>query len=58
MKYPFEDFLRDKHAEEYKGLDDDMEEDFEAWLVNLEGEDYISYGNQALNMSLGINKTI
>lgn len=55
-KYPFEDFLRSMHAEDYHGTDDDMPDAFDDWLTNLEPEELISYGNQALNMALNINK--
>lgn len=56
MSLPFEDFLKDIHAREYMGTDDDMPDAFEHWLSNLDLEDIIGYGNQALNMALGINK--
>jgi len=55
-KYPFEDFLQSMHAKDYHGTDDDMTDDYENWLTNLEIDDVISYGNQALNMALDINK--
>lgn len=42
----FEDYLRDIHAEDYSGLNDDMAEDFDDWLSELDGEDYIEYGNE------------
>lgn len=32
----FESFLSVKHAEEYTGLDDDMYDAFEAWLMELD----------------------
>ena len=31
----FEDFLRDQHAKEYAGTDDDMADDYEKWLAAL-----------------------
>lgn len=39
----FEDFLKDKHAEDYIGLDDDMSDDFEAWLMALSAERWLEY---------------
>ena len=56
MKYPFEEFLKDIHAKSYAGTDDDMQDDYEKWLSNLDIEQIIRYGNQALNMALDINK--
>jgi len=56
ITYPFEDFLKDKHAENYTGTDDDMSDSFDEWITSLDPEEIIGYGNQALNMVLGINK--
>ena len=44
-KYPFEDYLKEVHANEYTGTDDDMPEAFEYWLSNLDVENIISYGD-------------
>lgn len=44
----FEDFLRDVHAEQYHGTDDDMSDDFDNWLSNLEVDEMISLGNRAM----------
>lgn len=56
MKYPFEEFLQNIHAEQYTGTDDDMIDDYENWLTTLEGEDYIGYGNQFGRMLLDLKK--
>ena len=57
MKYPFEDFLKEKHASQCEGvMDDDMTDDFDNWLTALDQEELIGYGNQALNLALSINK--
>lgn len=57
MKYPFEEFLKGKCFDENPTvLDDDMPDFFENWLVNLEGDDLIGYGNQFGNILLDINK--
>ena len=32
----FEDFLTEKHADQYVGLDDDMPEDCGDWISNLD----------------------
>ena len=42
----FIDFLRDIHAKDYVGLDDDMSDHFEHWLGDLDGEEYIEYANR------------
>ena len=47
IKYTFEDFLMEKHGEQYIGTDDMMPDDFnEVWIVNLEIEDWIKYGDE------------
>jgi len=42
----FENYLIDKHADGYVGLDDMMNEDFEDWLVMLEIDDWIELGDK------------
>lgn len=42
-KQTFEDYLRDQHAEDYIGLDDDMADAFEDWLSGLDVSDVIQY---------------
>ncbi len=44
----FEDFLREEHSKEYAGTDDEMQDDYEAWLTNLDNEELIDYGNKAI----------
>lgn len=41
----FEDFLQDKHASQYQGLDDEMGEDYEEWLSELDPDIIIAYAN-------------
>lgn len=52
----FEDFLRDKHADGYTGLDDEMGDDCEEWICNLDGEELIhyaeAYGQERYNAAL------
>lgn len=36
----FEEFLKDVHAKNYNGTDDDMSDAFEEWLENI-GIDYV-----------------
>lgn len=46
MKETFEDFLKEKHAEDYTGTDDDMPDAFDAWLGNLDGDDYMTFAQE------------
>lgn len=46
---PFEDFLKEEHARNYSGTDDDMYDAFESWLAQLEIDEFISLGNRAMN---------
>ena len=46
MKIDFEDFLSDKHAEQYCGLDDEMADDFNEWLGDLDPQELIDYGQE------------
>ena len=42
----FETFMIDEHAKQYHGLDDEMPDDYEEWLVDLDVNDLIKYANQ------------
>lgn len=42
----FEYFLMEKHAEDYQGIDDDMVDAFNDWLVELQVDEIIEYANQ------------
>ena len=42
----FEEFLMDKHGEDYTGTDDMMPDAFNDWIQDLEIEDFINYGNE------------
>ena len=48
MKQPqtFENFLQDKHADDYTGIDDDMPDAYESWLTDLDIEDLINYADE------------
>jgi uncharacterized protein (DUF2164 family) len=40
MKYKsFEDFLIDRHADQYVGLDDEMPDDCDNWIGNLDSDE-------------------
>lgn len=43
----FEDYLKDKHADEYRGVDDDMPDSFEWWKQGLiDTRQYEQYRNE------------
>jgi len=44
-QYPFEEYLKEIHAKDYMGTDDDMPDSFDDFLGNLDGEEYIKHGN-------------
>jgi len=49
MNADFENYLRDQHAMDYAGLDDEMGEAFEDWISDFGAEDWISYANLYTN---------
>ncbi len=46
MKQDFENFLKEKHAEDYIGTDDDMPDDFENWLGGQSAEELIGFADE------------
>ena len=46
MKQTFEQFLMDKHAEDYISTKDCMVDDFGEWLSSLSPDELIEYGNK------------
>lgn len=42
----FETFLRDEHAKQYVGLDDDMQHDYEMWVADLDSDEMIEFANK------------
>lgn len=52
----FETYLMDKFAEDCGCHKDDFQEHFERWLSELDGEDYIEYGNEYGESLTRINK--
>lgn len=44
-KDTFEDYLQDRHADQYTGLDDEMGEDFDDWLADLDTELILKYAD-------------
>ena len=45
LKNDFEDFLMEKHSEQYIGTDDAMVDDFSDWLCDLSADDFLRYGD-------------
>lgn len=45
IKEHFEDYLAEKHAENYSGCDDDMPDDFESWCSELGWEEIMQYAD-------------
>lgn len=39
----FENYLQERHSDQYIGLDDDMPDDFEQWLCNLDVQEILDY---------------
>ena len=42
----FENFLAEKHAKQYAGLDDDMSDDFNDWLEKLDQHEIIDWAEE------------
>ena len=45
----FEEYLINIHADQYFGLDDDMPDDYEDWLLNLGIQEIIDYAQDCIN---------
>jgi len=41
----FEDYLIEMHAQQYRGFDDEMSDDYQMWISNLSVDEWISLGN-------------
>ena len=52
MKYKineiFEEYLRETHADQYIGLDDDMPDDYNDWIDQLDVQEVIDYANNCI----------
>jgi len=57
-KFPFEEFLKDLHARDYAGLDDDMSDDFENWLAELDVDSLVKYGDMLTKALIENQKSI
>lgn len=42
----FENFLKEKHAEDYMGTDDDMGDDFECFLEDIEKDEMLELADE------------
>lgn len=42
-KITFEDYLKDVHAKDYTGTDDDMPDDFESWVGELDVQEVMDF---------------
>jgi hypothetical protein len=51
MKSKFTDFLKEAHAKDYTGTDDDMPDAFESWLMNLPVGDFIELGDKTIEQA-------
>ena len=51
--FTFIDFLKEIHAEDYHGTDDDMPDDFDNWLVELDNEELITHAENAIKIVRG-----
>ena len=42
----FEEYLQDKHAAQYQGLDDEMPDNFNEWITELSPDEWIEFGEK------------
>ena len=42
----FEEYLQDKHAAQYQGLDDEMPDNFNEWLCDLDTDEWSKYAER------------
>ena len=48
----FEEYLQDRHAGQYQGLDDEMPDNFNEWLCDLDPDEWIEYAGMWVMDSL------
>lgn len=46
----FTEYLKEIHANNYSGTDDDMPEDFENWLSEKDAADLLELANEAMQL--------
>lgn len=44
-KTSFEDYLKEVHGEDYNGTDDGMPDAFDAWVTELQADDWMKLGD-------------
>jgi len=54
--YKFMDYLMIEHGKDYAGLDDDMPDAFEAWLLGIGPEEIIKYHKEYEKVSLSVRR--
>lgn len=52
MEKTFEDFLMEKHADQYIGTKDCMVDNFSEWLIDLDIDDWLNYGDKFFESSV------
>lgn len=52
----FEDYLKNRHAQVYQGLDDEMSDDYDKWFTELQIDDVIQYANEHTEILLSQQK--
>lgn len=45
----FDQYLRDIHAKQYTGTDDDMPDDFEFWVSQLKADEIMKFAEECIN---------
>jgi len=48
----FEEYLKDVHAKQYIGGDDDMPDAFDKWLCEMDMDDLMKLGGEAIEKAL------
>jgi len=55
MEKGFESYLQYIHSKEYTGIKDDMPDAFDAWLDELDADEFIKYGDEFAEEKVGLN---
>ena len=56
QEYSFINYLMERHADQYIGLDDDMPDDYNDWIDQLDVQEVIDYADLYLNDTLNKKK--
>lgn len=49
--FSFEDFLKEKHAEDYHGTDDNMPDAFDDWCGDLDIQEIMDFADEAVHQA-------